>query len=80
MPNGHLHWIHDNKAWNLTMARDAQAPVASRWMHKNDPKRRAFFVLERKGFGRIELMQEGSIRQPHAERAAGKLDTPRGHG
>jgi hypothetical protein len=42
------------------MAREAQAPVASRWMHKNDPKRRAFFVLERKGFGRVELMQEGA--------------------
>lgn len=41
------------------MAREAQAPVASRWMHKNDSKGRVFFVLERKGFGRVELMQEG---------------------
>lgn len=42
------------------MAREAQAPVASRWTHKNDPNGRVFFVLERKGFGRVELMQEGS--------------------
>lgn len=41
------------------MKREAQAPVASRWMHKNEAKGRVFFVLERKGFGRVELMQEG---------------------
>lgn len=41
------------------MGREAQAPVASRWQQKNDPKERVFFVLERKPFGGIELMQEG---------------------
>jgi hypothetical protein len=41
------------------MGTEAKTPVASRWMHKNETKGRVFFVLERKAFGRIELMQEG---------------------
>jgi len=41
------------------MGREARAPVASRWQHKNEPRGRVFFVLERKPFGRLELMQEG---------------------
>lgn len=41
------------------MAREAQAPVGSRWRNSNDKKGRTFFVLERKGFGKLELMQEG---------------------
>ncbi|MET3119778.1 hypothetical protein AAKU64_004024 [Undibacterium sp. GrIS 1.8] len=41
------------------MGREAQTPVASRWMLKNETKGRVFFVLERKPFGKLSLMQEG---------------------
>lgn len=41
------------------MGTEAKAPVASRWIHKKEPKGRVFFVLERLPFGKLELMQEG---------------------
>ena len=41
------------------MARESQVPVGSRWMSKTETKGRVFFVIEHKGFGRLEIMQEG---------------------
>ena len=41
------------------MAREAKAPVASRWQLKREAKGRVFYVLERMPFGKVLLMQEG---------------------
>lgn len=69
------------------MAREAQAPVGSRWMSKTESKGRVFFVLEHKAFGRIEIMQEGranigSITQKllleNWNRLPGKTELPSG--
>ncbi len=69
------------------MAREAQAPVASRWMLKNESKGRVFFVLERKAFGKIGLMQEGRAVFPDSSlkdllanftRLEGKAQLPAG--
>lgn len=41
------------------MGREALAPVGSRWIRKDETKGRVFFVLTRKAFGQLEIMQEG---------------------
>ena len=43
----------------FVMGREALAPVGSRWIRKDETKGRVFFVLTRKAFGQLEIMQEG---------------------